>query len=57
MVGGMCDRGHAWWGVCMAGGMHGGGGAYMAGEKAIATGSMHPIGMHSCLVLLAVNLP
>ena len=45
MAGGMHDRMHAWQG------------AYMAGEKAIATGSMHPIGMHSCLVLLAVNSP
>ena len=35
--------GHAWWGACMA---RGGG---MRGRKmAIAVGSMHPTGMHSC---------
>ena len=42
----------------MAGGMHGGGvhdggGACMAGETATATGSTHPTGMHSCLLLCA----
>ena len=47
--GGMCGGGHAWWE-----GMHGGGHAWqgeggMHGRKmAIAVGSMHPTGMHSC---------
>ena len=42
MVEGMCGGG-----ACMAGGVHGRG-ACMAGEMAIAAGSMHPTGMHSC---------
>ena len=53
-------RGHAWqWGhvwqggvhgrgVNDSGGMHGGEGACMAGEMAIAEGGTHPTGMHSC---------
>ena len=47
-------RERVWQGACMAGacvvgGMHGRG-ACMAGETATAAGSMHPTGMHSCLV-------
>ena len=48
-------------GVCLAGGMHGGGCAWwvacmvgrvcVAGEMAIAVGSMHPTGMHSCQII------
>ena len=35
--------------ACMVGGMHGKGGGGMRGRKmAIAVGSMHPTGMHSC---------
>ena len=33
----------AGWGACVAGGSR------VAGKTAIAAGSMHPIGMHSCL--------
>ena len=59
--GGMHGRVCAWWGACMAGGMHGGGhvcgeghawqwggGACVAGETAIAAGGTHPTGMPSC---------
>ena len=42
--GGMHGGGHAWQGVCMVEG------ACMAGETAIAVGSTHPTGMHSCIV-------
>ena len=50
MAGGV---GHAWQGVCVwYGGVHGKGhawrGACMAGKTAIAVGSTHPSGMHSC---------
>ena len=64
MAGGMHGKGCAWQGgACVAGGVHGTGacmtrdmcdgghawqGACMAGETAIAVGSMHPTGMHSC---------
>ena len=60
MAGGMCGRGrgHAWQGVCMAGGTCGRGhawqgrmrveGACMTGETAIAVDGTHPTGMHSC---------
>ena len=44
-----CTRGggHAWWGVCMAReGVHGRGGACVAGKTAIAAGGTHPTGMH-----------
>ena len=36
--GGMCGGGHAWWQVCMAGGMHGGGmhGGGLHGEGCVA---------------------
>ena len=37
----------AWRGV--EGGVHGKGGACVAGETAIAVGGTHPTGMHSCL--------
>ena len=37
-------------GVCVAGGMHGRRGTYMAGEMATAAGGMHPTGMHSCIL-------
>ena len=56
----MHGRGHAWWGVYVAGGMCGGGhvcqggawqGACMAGDKATAVNSTHLTGMHSCLLL------
>ena len=55
MAGGICGgggmrgrgarvvRGDAWWGVCVAGGVHG-------RKTAIAAGSVHPNGMHSCLL-------
>ena len=42
MAGGMCGRGCAW-----QGGMHGGGGACMAGETATAADGTHPTGMLS----------
>ena len=60
VAGGMCGRGCAWQGKCTwrglrgrrvrgrGGGMHGRGGACMAGETATTTGGPHPIGMHSC---------
>ena len=51
-------RGHAWWGICMAGGVCGGGiawqggmcgrGMCVAGETVTAAGGMHPTEMHSC---------
>ena len=44
MAGGMCGRGHAWQGVCMKGQCV----WWVAGEMAIAVGSIHPTGMHSC---------
>ena len=41
-------------GACVAkGGMHGEGGACMAGETATAADGMHPTGMHSCFTLLS----
>ena len=50
---GRCAWGACVWGgmqgVCMAGGMHGRGGACVAGETAIAADGMHPTGMLSCL--------
>ena len=39
----MCGRG-----ACMAGGVRGGGGAFVAGETATAVDGTHPTGMHSC---------
>ena len=65
MTGGVHGRGacvaggHAWWGTCMAGGMHGkghawwggvcvAGGSCLAEEMAIAAGGTHPTEMHSC---------
>ena len=36
-------------GVCVAGGMRGGG--CMAGKMSFAVGSTHAIGMHTCLLL------
>ena len=39
--------GHAWQGACVARGVCGGGAWQMATE----TGSMHPTGMHSCVML------
>ena len=47
--GGMCGGGHAWQGVCMAGGVHGREGAWVAGETVAAADGMHRTGMHSCL--------
>ena len=44
--GGVCMAGSVWQG-CMAVGMHGGGGAYVAGEIATAADGTHPSGMHS----------
>ena len=50
------ERGHAWWGAFMVGGIHGGGhswwGACMAGEMATAADGTHPAGMHSCYVFV-----
>ena len=48
--GGMHGRGCASQGACMAGGMCGRAVCVVgvAGEMAIAVGSMHPTGMHSC---------
>ena len=46
--------GHVWWGVCVVGGMCGGGirgrgrQTCVAGETATAVGGLHPTGMHSC---------
>ena len=37
-----------WWGVCVTGGMFGGGGVYIAGDTTTAADSTHPTGMHSC---------
>ena len=64
MAGGMCGRGglcvaggmrgkggHAWHGVCargMCGRGHAWQGACVTGKTAIAAGSTHPTGMHSC---------
>ena len=45
--GGMHGRGCMWWGHAWHGGMHGRG-ECVAGEMAIAVGSIHPTGMHSC---------
>ena len=54
-------QGHVWQGTCMAAGMSGrgrghawqggvcGGGMCVIGKTAIAVGSSHPTGMHSCL--------
>ena len=42
---GVCGRGHAWQGACVVRG----GGACVAGKMAIAAGSTHPTGIHSCL--------
>ena len=42
--GGMCGRGHAWWGN--------GRGACVAGETTTAADGMHPTGMHSCSFLM-----
>ena len=58
MAGGVHGRGHVWkggyvWrvcvckGACVAGGVHGRG-ACVTGKTAIAVGSTHPTGMHSC---------
>ena len=38
MVEGVCGRGHAWQGACMA------------GKMAIAAGGTHPTRMHSCFL-------
>ena len=64
--GGVCmaKGGHAWWGACMVGSMHGGGacvaggcawqgghawqGACMSGEMATAVDGTHLTGMYSC---------
>ena len=48
--GGMHGRGHVWQGACMAGGMHERAVCVVGvvGEMAIAVGSIHPTGMHSC---------
>ena len=45
--GGVHGRGHAWQGVCMVGGHVWWGHAWQE-KTAIAAGSMHPTGMHSC---------
>ena len=49
---GMCGRGCAWQGACVAGGVHDWGicgrGACMAGETTTAADDTHPTGMHSC---------
>ena len=56
MAGCMCGRVYVWQGACMAGGLWGGGGhhawqeACVAGEKATAADSVHPTGMHSCVL-------
>ena len=46
----MRGRGGCAWqvGVCVAGGMRGGGGACVAGEMATAADGTHPTEMHSC---------
>ena len=44
MAEGMCGRGHAWQGMCIAGGIHGREGAYMAGDcmaGGCVAGDMH----------------
>ena len=40
--------GHAWWGVCMAGGR----GECVAGKTATAVVCTHPTGMHSCMFMI-----
>ena len=52
----MAGDGHVWQGECVAGGMHGGGHAWlkgryacMAGETATASDSVHRTGMYSCI--------
>ena len=54
----MRGRGHAWgcawWGTCMAGGVHdmkGRGGMY-AGETATEAGGTHPTRMNSCFIFI-----
>ena len=48
VAGGMSGRGgHAWQGVC-------GGGMCVIAKTAIAAGSTHPTGMHSCLFHLVM---
>ena len=64
---GMCGGGHGRGGVHGRGSVHGGGhawqegghvwqgGACMAGKMAIAAGSMHPTGMHSCFTSVCLS--
>ena len=49
MAGGMHGKGHAWWGRMCGRGVHGVGPACMAGETTTVADGTHPIGMHSCL--------
>ena len=54
--GGMHGKGYAWQGACMAGGACMAWGC-VAGKTAIAAGSTHPTGMHSCLSMHFLMLP